>query len=169
MPEGSYVTRWEEFHPLPGVPDAIRQMNQAGLRVLVVSNQRGISLGLYSAADVDAIHAGFQELLHQNGAHIDAFYFCPHAKQACACRKPLPGLFEQAKAQFPSITAETSVMIGDSYSDIEFGHRLGMKTILIEGDPAHQKPGIAAAQELAEMRCRSLPEAVQFLLGSNSQ
>ena len=169
MPEGSYVTRWEEFHPLPGVLDAIRRMNHAGLRVLIVSNQRGVSLGLYSVADVDKIHAGFQELLQQNGAHVDGFYFCPHAKHTCTCRKPLPGLYDQAKAQFPAITPETSVMIGDSYSDIEFGHRLGMKTIFIDGYPAHQKPGVASARELADMRCRSLPEAVRILLGTDPQ
>jgi D-glycero-D-manno-heptose 1,7-bisphosphate phosphatase len=169
MPEGHYVTRWEEFHPLPGTLEAIRQLNRAGLRVVVVSNQRGVSLGLYSIADVDAIHAQFQALLMENGAHVDAFYFCPHAKRSCICRKPLPGLFDQAKAQFPTITAESSVMIGDSNSDIEFGRGLKMKTIFIDGDPTHQKPGADAAREHADICCGSLPEAVQLLLDSLSQ
>lgn len=163
------MTRWEEFHPLPGVIEAIRRMNHTGLRVIVVSNQRGVSKGLYSTADVEALHARFQELLQQNGARVDAFYFCPHAKNSCGCRKPLPGLFEQAKAQFPAITPETSLMIGDSLSDMEFGQRLGMKTIFIDGDPEHQKPGVTAARELAVMRCSSLSEAVEMLLGSASQ
>jgi len=169
MPEGSYVTRWEEFHPLPGVAQAIGKLNRAGVRVIVVSNQRGVSLGLYSVADVEAIHASFQQLLQQSGAHVDAFYFCPHAKRSCACRKPLSGLFDQAKAQFPAITAETSVMVGDSLSDIEFGSRLGMKTVFIDGDPTHQKPGVDAARELSDLRCSSLSEAVQSLLVGFSQ
>ena len=63
MPEGSYVTSWADFQILPGVPEAIARLNRAGLRVIVVSNQRGIALGLYTAADVDAIHAGFQRIL----------------------------------------------------------------------------------------------------------
>ena len=63
MPEGQYVTPSDDFHILPGVPEAIARLNQAGLRVLVVSNQRGIALGLYTAADVDAIHAAFQQQL----------------------------------------------------------------------------------------------------------
>jgi D-glycero-D-manno-heptose 1,7-bisphosphate phosphatase len=168
MPEGCYVTRWEDFHPLPGVPGAIRQLNLAGLRVIVVSNQRGVSLGLYSVADVAAIHARFQQLLAENGAYVDAFYFCPHAKHSCTCRKPLSGLFDQAKAEFPAIAPANSVMIGDSRSDIEFGHRLGMKTVFIDGNPTHQKPGSSAARELADLTRSSLSDAVHSLLASRS-
>lgn len=168
MPEGQYVTCWQDFHVLPGVPEALRRMNEAGVRVIVVSNQRGIALGLYSAADVEAIHTAFQRLLNGAGARpgplVDAFFICPHDKGQCNCRKPLPGLFEQAVAQFPDITAATSAMIGDSLSDIEFGRRLGMTTILIEGDPRRRKSGAGEAATLADMRFASLPQAVDALL-----
>jgi D-glycero-D-manno-heptose 1,7-bisphosphate phosphatase len=138
--------------------------------VIVLSNQRGIALGLHTAEDVRAIHAAFQSELaaHDShgtrGAHIDAFYFCPHDKGECNCRKPLPGLFEQAQADFPEIAADSSVMIGDSLSDIEFGRRLGMATIFIDGDPARQKPGAEAARDLADEHFASLPQAVDALL-----
>ncbi len=145
MPEGQYVTRWQDFHVLPGVPEALRRLNEAGLRVIVVSNQRGIAQGLYTAADVEAIHAAFQRLLNGTGARVDAFFICPHDKGQCNCRKPLPGLFEQAVAKFPEIKAATSAMIGDALSDIEFGRRLGMTTIFIEGDPERRKPGAEKA------------------------
>jgi D-glycero-D-manno-heptose 1,7-bisphosphate phosphatase len=168
MPEGRYVTGWHEFHLLPGVPQAIARLNRAGLRVVVVSNQRGIALGLYTAADVEYIHASLQNLLKAHGAHLDAFYFCPHDKKECNCRKPLPGLFEQAAAQFPDLAAETSVMIGDSLSDIEFGRRLGMKTIFIEAAPEHQKPGAHLAAEMADLSSPSLPQAVELLLNDRS-
>jgi D-glycero-D-manno-heptose 1,7-bisphosphate phosphatase len=164
MPEGRYVTSPSEFQPLPGMQDAIAKLNRAGLRVVVVSNQRGIALGLYNAADVDQIHASLQSDLKQRGAHVDAFYFCPHDKNQCNCRKPLAGLFEQAQAEFPEIAAESSVMIGDSWSDIEFGHRLGMLTVFLEGDPEHQKPGVEKARELADQRFPSLLAAVNSLL-----
>jgi D-glycero-D-manno-heptose 1,7-bisphosphate phosphatase len=164
MPEGLYVTSWAEFHLLPGVAESIARLNRAGLRVVVVSNQRGISLGLYTAADVRSIHSAFQELLARHGAHVDGFYFCPHGKGQCNCRKPLPGLFEQAVAEFPDITAKTSVMIGDSKSDVEFGRRLGMKIVFIDGDPKRQKPGNEAAGDLADLRFPSLAEAVEALL-----
>ena len=164
MPEGRYVTSWSDFHLLPGVVEALGRLNRAGMRVLVVSNQRGIALGLYTAADVNAIHAGLQTLLASHGAHVDGFYFCPHDRGQCTCRKPLPGLFEQAVAEFPSIEAATSAMIGDSLSDIEFGRRLGMLTVFIEGDPEHRKPGAEAAAELADLRFGSLAETVNTLL-----
>jgi len=164
MPEGCYVTRWELFHVLAGVPEAIARLNRAGLRVIVVSNQRGVSRGLYTPADVQAIHAAFQRELQARGAQVDAFYFCPHDKHSCTCRKPLPGMFEQAVAQFPEIEAATSVMIGDSLSDMEFGHRLGMKTVFIEVAPERQRPGAEAARPLADLCCNSLLEAVSLLL-----
>ncbi len=167
MPEDRYVTRWEEFHVLPGVPEALRRLNEAGLRVVVVSNQRGIAKGLYTAADVEAIHAAFQSVLELAGARIDAFFICPHEKEECNCRKPLPGLFDQAVAQFPDITAAASVMIGDAPTDIEFGRRLGMKTIFIEGDPQLRTPGAEEAAKLADLRFASLPEAVDALLAGD--
>ena len=169
MPEGRYVTAWNEFRLLPGVEKAIGRLNWAGLRVVVVSNQRGIALGLYSKADVQAIHSAFQDLLKTHGAGVDAFYFCPHDEGQCTCRKPLPGMFEQAVAQFPEITAPTSIMIGDASSDIEFGRRLGMLTVLIEGDPERRKPGTEEARNLADLRFPSLLQAANFLLNARGQ
>ena len=164
MPEGCYVTSWADFHVLPGVPEALARLNRAGMRVIVLSNQRGIALGLCTAAEVEAIHACFHDLLKPYGAHVDAFYFCPHDTQECNCRKPLPGMFEQAKDDFPEIDAATSVMIGDSLSDVEFGRRLGMLTVFIDGDPKRQKNGADKAGKLADMRFPSLAAAVDALL-----
>ena len=164
MPEGLYVAQWSDIKVLPGVEEAIGLLNRAGLRVVVLSNQRGIALGLYTAENVRAIHAEFQKMLAASGAHVDGFYFCPHDKGQCNCRKPLPGLFEQACGDFPGITAVRSVMIGDSKSDVEFGRRLGMTTVFIDGDPQRQKPGAEAARELADLRYSSLYQAVMDLL-----
>jgi len=146
----------------------LRRLNEAGVLAIVVSNQRGIARGLYTAAEVAAIHAKFQQLLERAGAHIDGFFICPHDKGECNCRKPLPGLFEQAVAQFPEITAETSAMIGDSLSDVEFGWRLGMRTVFVEGDRERRKPGAEAAAEQADLRCASLGAAVDALLAARS-
>lgn len=164
MPEGRYVRSWSEFHLLAGVPEAIAKLNRAGVRAIVISNQRGIALGLYTAADVEAIHDQLQRALATEGAHIDGFFFCPHDRNECNCRKPMPGLFEQAKARFPQIEAATSAMIGDSLSDIEFGRRLGMTTVFVEGDAERQKPGAEAAAAAADMRAGSLSEAIEALL-----
>jgi D-glycero-D-manno-heptose 1,7-bisphosphate phosphatase len=169
LPEGEYVSAWEHFHLLPGAAEAIGKLKRAGLRVLVVSNQRGVALGLYRAEDVDRIHAQLQDELAARGAQVDGFYFCPHDKGACNCRKPLPGLFHEAQSQFPDIQPETSLMIGDSISDIEFGRNLGMTTIFIDGDARareNRKPGAQRAAELADLRFDTLIHAVDGLLGT---
>jgi D-glycero-D-manno-heptose 1,7-bisphosphate phosphatase len=164
MPEGHWVTCWSEFHVLPGVIEAIAALKRARLRVIVVSNQRGIALGRFTGDDVQAIHNQFQQMLTASGTSVDGFYFCPHDRAQCNCRKPLPGLFEQARADHPGIRAETSVIIGDSKSDMEFGRRLGMMTVFIEGDPARQKPGVEAGRALADMQAGALFDAAQRLL-----
>ena len=164
MPEGKYVTSESEFRILPGVPEAIAKLNLAGIRVLVVTNQRGVALGAVTSEFVERIHAVLQEQLMGHHAHVDAFYFCPHDKRSCSCRKPLPGLFHQAVREFPEITPESSVMIGDSLSDIEFGHRIGMQTIWLQGSTNHRKPGWEKAETLAVVCLVSLPEAVDTIL-----
>ena len=168
MPEGRYVTRWDEFRLLPRVAEAIGRLKHAGIRVVVVSNQRGIALGLYAAADVDRIHAGLLGLLESQDAHLDAIYYCPHDKGQCDCRKPLPGLFQQAVRDFPDVRASASAIVGDSLSDMEFGKRLGMTSIFIEGDPTRRKPGAEKAQHMADVVCASLSEAVDLLLSART-
>jgi D-glycero-D-manno-heptose 1,7-bisphosphate phosphatase len=165
VPEGQYVSRWEDFRVLGGVAEAVARLNQAGMRVIVVTNQRGVALGLYTAGDVEALHARFAQFLAQHGARVDAFYVCPHDRGECGCRKPLPGLFEQAVADFKEISAAKSVMVGDSLVDMEFGRGLGMKTILIESAEETRAPGSEKAAGLADLRCASLGEAVQAILG----
>lgn len=167
-PEGEYVSRWDLFHPLPGMHEAVRRLNEAGLPVYVVTNQRGVALGLYTAADVERLHARLNGELAAHGAHVDGFFHCPHDKGTCECRKPKPGLFEQARALHPEIAWESSLMIGDSLSDIEAGVRLGMRTMFLEGDRATQKARAEQARELAGAVCGSLKEAVEVLLGTGS-
>lgn len=165
MPEGEYVSCWENFEILPGVVEAIGRLNQAGIRTILVTNQRGVALGRLTVADVNNIHARLADLLEAEGAHLDAVFFCPHDKNVCSCRKPLPGMFEQARQAFPEIEPASSVMIGDSLSDIRFGQGLGMRTIFVHGDPTRQGPGAQQAAELAGQTATSLLDAVQQLLG----
>lgn len=164
MPEGRYVTQWSEFRILPGVAEALVRLNQAGLRAIVVSNQRGIALGLYTLADVEAIHAEFARQLAAQGAHIDAFLVCPHDRGACNCRKPLPGLFEQARKLFPAIDQATTIMVGDSLVDMEFARNLGVASILIDSGSRNASPNREAARALADLRVISLSEAVDAVL-----
>jgi D-glycero-D-manno-heptose 1,7-bisphosphate phosphatase len=160
-PEGKYVAQWSELDILPGVEAAIAALNHSGRRVIVVSNQRGIALGYYSGGDVEALHRRLQEHLALHGAHIDAFYYCPHDEGECDCRKPGTGMFLQAFRDFPEASAANSIAIGDSPSDIEAARALKMPSIFISGDPSTQKPGGDRAAELADFTAESLPAAAQ--------
>ncbi len=164
LPEGEYVSSWQRFVLLPGTAQAIARLNREGLRVVVVTNQRGIALGKYTAEAVREIHNNFQRELADHGAHVDAFYFCPHDRNQCDCRKPLPGMFLQAQRDFPDIHPSTSCMIGDSLSDIEFGRALGLFTVFIAGDPLHRKPGAEKAIQMADSVAENLPDAVRLTL-----
>jgi len=163
-PEGDYVRRPEDLKLLKGATQAIARLNRAEVRVVVVTNQRGVARGLYTADDVRAIQCTLEKLLAADRAHLDGFYFCPHDVGACNCRKPLTGLFEQARADFPEIDAASSVMIGDSLSDIEFGRAVGTRTILIKGNPELHGRGTGHTERLADRCFGSLAEAVDFLL-----
>jgi D-glycero-D-manno-heptose 1,7-bisphosphate phosphatase len=164
MPEGEYVRDWSQFEWLPGAEEAVVRMNRAGLTTIVVSNQRGIALGLYTLADVEVIHSNMQGDLAGKGAWLDAIYYCPHDEGQCNCRKPDIGLFEQAFDKFPDANPRNSVLIGDSLSDIQAGRRMGMRTVFIQGDPNRQKPGANAGAELADVVANSVLEAVEIYL-----
>jgi D-glycero-D-manno-heptose 1,7-bisphosphate phosphatase len=162
--EGSYITSLEQLELLPGVEEAIAQLNRSGRKVIVVTNQRGIALGLYSEADLHALHDRLRTHLAAHGAHLDGIYYCPHDHGQCDCRKPQPGLFEQAFHDFPDASASNSVMVGDSLSDIEAASRLGMRSILV-ADPADPpKPDTERAAVMASACARSLLAFVQRCL-----
>ncbi len=163
-PEGEYIHTWGNFEILPGVEEAIAAMNRSGRRVLVLSNQRGVALGLYTCADVDSLHLRLQQHLAEYGAKIDAFYYCPHDENQCDCRKPKPGLFYKAFRDFPDANPANSLVLGDSISDIEAAHGLDMPAIFIEGDPTTQKAGAGKAAMEADAVCASLLDAVNQYL-----
>jgi D-glycero-D-manno-heptose 1,7-bisphosphate phosphatase len=164
LPEGTYVTDWSQFQWLPGAVEAIARMNHAGMTVILVSNQRGIALGLFTDAELEIIHKKMQAHLAQHGAHLDAIYYCPHDVGQCQCRKPEIGLFEQARKDFSQANAQNSVVVGDSLSDMQAGQRLGMKTIFIQGETGRQKAGAATAADSADAVAGSLLQAVEVHL-----
>ena len=162
--DGGFVTRWEQCEVLPGVEDAIARLNLSGCKVIVVTNQRGVALGVCTHADVMALHHRLREHLTAHGARLDAVYFCPHDEGECNCRKPLPGLFEQAFGDFPGATAGNSVMVGDSISDIEAGLNLGMRTVFIADPLQPPRAHAGRAATLATASATSLLDFVQTWL-----
>jgi D-glycero-D-manno-heptose 1,7-bisphosphate phosphatase len=150
--EGEYVTEPEALEVLPGAADAVRRLNDAGIAVAVVTNQRCVALGLVSEATLDRIHARLREELAAQGARVDAIYHCPHHAGTCECRKPAPGLLALAAADF-GVAAADAVMVGDSAGDVEAGRRFGARTI-------HLTTGSSNASETA----RDLAAAADLIL-----
>jgi D-glycero-D-manno-heptose 1,7-bisphosphate phosphatase len=163
-PEGQYIWRWSDFELLPQVEFAIQALNHSGRRVIVISNQRGIALGLYTSKDVDTLHDQLQQHLAKFDARIDAFYYCPHDVNQCDCRKPKPGLLREAFRDFQDASPLNSIMIGDSVTDIQAAHSISVPAIFITGDDKTQKPGSSLAESLADGVFDSLAEGVRRFL-----
>ena len=151
MPEGKYVTCPEQFRLLPGAVEGIRQLKAAGYLVFIVTNQRGIARGIFTMEDLQAVHAVMLDALHQAGTDVDGIYVCPHEKDMCDCRKPKPGLLQQAKMDFPQIDFMKSVMIGDSESDIQAGQAAGCDLCIRIGADHEMKTLVQAVGELLQM------------------
>lgn len=118
-----YLYRCEDFQFIKGIPQFIKKFNDNGFKVIVVTNQSGIARGYYTENDMQKLHIYINELLHKYGAHIDAFYFCPHHPDItgeCSCRKPKTGMIEQAIIDF-DIDVTKSVLFGDKSLDLECG------------------------------------------------
>lgn len=129
--EHEYIKSCEEFQLLPGVAKAIWLLNQKNYKVLVVTNQRGIGRGMLTEQQLTQIHHKMRADLGQEGAVIDAIYYCPHdISDHCNCRKPQIGMFLQAARDF-AIDKTNSFMVGDSRSDVEAATAFGIKPIYI--------------------------------------
>jgi D-glycero-D-manno-heptose 1,7-bisphosphate phosphatase len=165
-PEGRYVTRWEDFHILPGVVEGIALLNRAGFCVIVVTNQRCVAKGLMTVADLERMHQRMSESLSQAGATIDGIYYCPHEMEpSCNCRKPLPGMLLDA-ARSRGIELPASWMIGDSDIDVEAGRNAGCKTArLLATNETSGEPGrTRTAPSPAEIVAPSLLDAIRQIL-----
>jgi D-glycero-D-manno-heptose 1,7-bisphosphate phosphatase len=156
-PEGDYITAPDQVRLLPGAAVAIRTLNELPAPVVVITNQRGIALGLMGEDDLAAVNERLVELLAAEGARLDAIYHCPHEKGACECRKPGPGMFERAASEVDGVELEGGAMVGDSALDVEAGNLLGLTTVRL-GPPAAGDPE-------ADHTCKDLSEAVAWLSG----
>jgi len=132
---GDYVKTIDQFEFLPRAKESIARFYELFQYLIVVTNQQGIGKELMSHNDLKKIHDHMSKKLSEVGAKLDEILYCPHlAIIDPSCRKPNPGMAFQAKEIFPDITFKKSVMVGDTESDIEFGKRLNMYTVLISPD-----------------------------------
>jgi D-glycero-D-manno-heptose 1,7-bisphosphate phosphatase len=136
--EIGYLDRVERLSLYPFSIDAIRVLNRSGFRVVLVTNQSGIARGFFTEAIVDEVHRHMAALLAEGGAHIDAYYYCPHHPdgtiepyaQRCECRKPARGLVDRAVDAF-GIDPRRSFVVGDRWLDVELARTVGGRGILV--------------------------------------
>lgn len=126
-----YLNHVSRFRILPQVPEAIRKLNEAGMPVIVVTNQSGVGRGYFPESLVQMVHELMTQQLAEKGARLDAIYYCPHASsEECVCRKPKTGMLEQASEEH-ALDLHKSFVVGDRHGDVELAHRAGAKSILV--------------------------------------
>ena len=128
---GKYVCSAEQWKPIDGSLEAMAALSRTGYDVYVVSNQSGIGRGLFTEADLAAMHAKLLTLLADRGGTIAGWFYCPHTPAArCRCRKPAPGLLESVAAAARR-SLEGVAMIGDKWSDLQAARAMQMRAILV--------------------------------------
>lgn len=131
---GDYVAHWPDFQFTSRALEALAFFATHFQHIIVVTNQQGIGKGQMSETQLAEIHQKMIQEIEATGGRIDAVYHCPDLSSVVNnCRKPALAMALKAQADFPSINFQTSIMVGDSVSDLEFGQNLGMYTVLIEG------------------------------------
>ena len=129
--EMGYVNHVDRLQIFPFAAAAIRQLNEAQVPVIVVTNQSGVARDIFPESLVHQVHQKMIAELSAGGARVDAIYFCPHkTEDACECRKPNPGLLERAAGDH-ALDLSSSWVVGDRYADLEMGHAAGARGILV--------------------------------------
>ena len=162
-----YPGRYDQVRIYPYSFEAVRELNAAGLAVVVITNQSGVGRGLFTEDELRVVHDRMREDFRAAGARIDAIYYCPHFAGSsspsydidCACRKPFPGMAIRAREEL-GLDLEGSYMVGDKAEDVRFGLNAGARPILVltgygeasrealrrEGiEPAHVAPDLGEA------------------------
>jgi D-glycero-D-manno-heptose 1,7-bisphosphate phosphatase len=150
--EVHYLATPEQVRLIPGAAEAVRKLNDAGVLVVVVTNQAGVARGYFPESRVAEVHARLSALFAEHGAKIDAYYFCPHHptegvdlyRVECECRKPKPGLLLTAAREL-DIDLAQSWMIGDKLADSGAGVAAGCRAILVRTGHGHELPTDANA------------------------
>ncbi len=169
--EVGYLDRPERVSLYPFSIAAIRALNLAGFRVIMVTNQSGIARGFFDEGVVHAVHEHIAGLLRDGGAYLDAYYYCPHHPNGhvpgyvgpCDCRKPGRGLVDRAVREF-SVDPLRSFTVGDRWLDVKLAENVGARGILV-------RTGYGALEETrrphgvtADAIVNNLVEAVGWIL-----
>ena len=172
-----YPGRYDQVRIYPYSFEAVRKLNEAGLAVVVITNQSGVGRGLFSEDDLRAIHDRMRADFAAAGARIDAVYYCPHFPGSsspaydadCACRKPFPGMALRAREDL-GLDLEGSYMVGDKVEDVLFGRNAGARTVLVlTGYGAASRSALEAAGSEPDHVAADLGEAADWILAREKE
>ena len=166
-----YLARLDSLHVFPWTADAIRLLNRAGFATVVITNQAAIGRGIIDEPFLRSVHDALDARLARGQARIDAYYFCPHHpeaqlegyRQTCRCRKPGPGMIEQACRDM-DIDPQRSVMVGDRWLDVGCGQAAGTRTVLVRTGHGEHEVEHPPAGAHADAILNNLMEAVGWIL-----
>lgn len=174
--EVDYLTDPDQLRLYPGSGAAIGRLNAAGYVVVVATNQSGIARGFLNESRLAKIHASLQQMVAAEGGRLDLILFCPHHpeegrppyRQACRCRKPLAGMFEEA-ALLLGLDLSRSWTVGDSLRDLVAGHTAGTRTVLVQTGKGASELGRLRHEGGADPELvPDLPAAVELILEADS-
>lgn len=160
-----FISRPEDVRLLPGAGEAIARLNEAGIPVVVVTNQSGIGRGYFGIAEYERVNDRITEGLAKTGARVDAVYYCPHApdgENPCPCRKPGTALFDEALGRF-GVAGNRGAFVGDKMRDVSPALPFGGTGYLIVSDATTAEDVEWAEREA--LTVASLAEAVNRMLG----
>lgn len=172
--ERGYIDRLDLLAVFPWTPDALRLLRRAGFEIVVITNQSAIGRGVIDEPFLHEVHALLDRHLAPAGAVPDAYYYCPHHPDAaieryrtvCRCRKPGPGLIEQACRE-RQLDPQRSFMVGDRWLDVMAGRAAGCRTVrVLTGHGAHEADAPAGAE--ADAILNNLMEAAAWILQHSS-
>jgi D-glycero-D-manno-heptose 1,7-bisphosphate phosphatase len=137
--EVGYMYHAGLYRPFPWTGEAIKRINDSGLKAILITNQSGIERGYFKETTVHEVHDVLQHELQNWDAHLDAIYFCPHSPdKLCDCRKPKPGMLLRAAREL-ELDLARCFMIGDRYTDIRAANAAGVRSVLVcSGDGADE-------------------------------
>ena len=159
-----YIGSPDGFTLLYGAGGAVKRLNKAGLRVVVITNQSGIGRGFFDEAALNAVNARLTELLTLEGALLDGIYYCPHLPdKRCSCRKPETGLILKAAGEL-GLNLARSFVVGDKASDIELGQRVGASSVLVLTGAGKEEQGNINAEKGPDYVAKDLPEAASWII-----
>lgn len=163
-----HLTDPDDVELLPGAAQAVRRLNDAGVFTVIISNQSVVARGMANREMVEAAMDRLQELLLEEGAYVDAYYYCPHHEDfsgPCDCRKPKPGMLFDASVEH-DLDLSRSYTVGDWWSDIGAGRAAGTRTLLLRSAESAERTEERLLEHGLEPDARSdsIIDAIEWIL-----